>query len=211
MTPVIRVRRHSPKRLLSILLPPLRPSLGDIFMKPILSALAAPALFAAAAIVPAQAHFQLIYTPEVNLEKAGDVPLLLVFWHPFSNGHAMNMGKPEQFFVVYKGEKTDLLGKLQPVTFKGAENSAAGYEAKIPVRRLGDYIFALVPAPYLEKSEDKYIQHTKSFVNVGGTPSGWDKPLGLATEIAAKQADFHHGRLDFHRPTPVGRQARRGR
>ena len=41
-----------------------------------------------------------------------------------------------------------------------------------------------MPAPYLEKSEDKYIQQiTKSFVNVGGTPSGWDKPLGLATEI----------------------------
>lgn len=153
-------------------------------MKLITSALAAAALSAAVFVAPARAHFQLIYTPEVNLEKAGDIPLLLVFWHPFSNGHAMDMGKPEQFFVVHKGEKTDLLGKLQPVTFKGAENSSAGYEAKVPVRRLGDYIFAIVPAPYLEKSEDKYIQQlTKSYVNVGGTPSGWDKPIGLATEI----------------------------
>lgn len=152
-------------------------------MKPFKSALAATAL-AAAAVLPAQAHFQLIYTPEVNLEKAGDVPLMLVFWHPFTNGHAMDMGKPQEFFVVHKGEKTDLAGKLSPITFKGAENSSAGYEAKVSVRRLGDYIFALVPAPYLEKSEDKYIQQiTKSFVNVGGVPSGWNAPLGLATEI----------------------------
>jgi nickel transport protein len=151
-------------------------------MKWTISALAAAALSAAVLATPARAHFQLIYTPEVNLEKAGDIPLLLVFWHPFSNGQAMDMGKPEQFFVVHKGEKTDLLSKLQPITFKGAENSAAGYEAKVSVRRLGDYIFVLVPAPYLEKSEDKYIQQiTKSYMNVGGTPTGWDKPLGLAT------------------------------
>lgn len=153
-------------------------------MKLLASALAVAALSAVAAITPARAHFQLIYTPKVNLEKGGEIPLLLVFWHPFSNGHAMDMGKPEQFFVVHRGTKTDLLAKLQPVSFKGAENTSAGYEATVPVRRLGDYIFVIVPAPYLEKSEDKYIQQiTKSYVNVGGTPSGWDKPLGLATEI----------------------------
>lgn len=153
-------------------------------MKLLASAVAAVGLSAVALVTPAQAHFQLLYTPEVNLEKATELPLLLAFWHPFSNGHAMDMGKPEQFFVVHKGEKTDLLGKLQPMTFKGAENTASGYEAKVPVRRLGDYIFVLVPAPYLEKTEDKYIQQiTKSYVNLGGTPTDWSKPVGLATEI----------------------------
>jgi cobalt/nickel transport protein len=134
--------------------------------------------------LPAEAHFQLIYTPEANLEKPAEIPLLLVFWHPFDNGHVMDMGKPEQFFVVNKGKKTDLLGKLAPTTFKGATNSAAAFETRVPVRSLGDHVFALTPAPYLEKSEDKYIQQiTKAFVNQGGTPAGWDEPLGLPTEI----------------------------
>ncbi|KIZ47270.1 MULTISPECIES: DUF4198 domain-containing protein [Rhodopseudomonas] len=135
-------------------------------------------------VAPAEAHFQLIYTPKVNLEKRTEIPLLLVFWHPFANGHAMDMGRPEQFFVINKHKKTDLLGTLAPVTFKGAENSAAAFETKFTPKGLGDYVFGLVPAPYLETSEDKYIQQiTKSFVNLGGAPTDWDKPLGLPTEI----------------------------
>ena len=31
---------------------------------------------------PAQAHFQLLYTPKVMLEKHGKIPLKLVFSHP---------------------------------------------------------------------------------------------------------------------------------
>ncbi|NJO53918.1 MAG: DUF4198 domain-containing protein [Bacteroidales bacterium] len=152
-------------------------------MKVLKSALAAAAVAACAAL-PARAHFQLVYTPEVNLEKAGEIPLLLAFWHPFANGHAMDMGKPQEFFVVHKGEKTDLLAKLSPVSFRGAENAAAAFETKVPVRRMGDYIFVVVPAPYLEKSEGKFIQQiTKSFVNQGGVPTGWNEPVGLATEI----------------------------
>lgn len=140
----------------------------------------------AGALLPmgSQAHFQLIYTPNVNLEKPTNSPILLVFWHPFENGYAMDMGKPEQFIVTYKDKKTDLLDTLTPVTFKGAENSAAAFEIKYQLKGLGDYIFTLVPAPYLEKTEDKYIQQiTKSYVNLGETPTGWDEPIGLPTEI----------------------------
>ena len=140
----------------------------------------------AGALLPmgAQAHFQLIYTPTVNLQKPADIPILLLFWHPFENGHAMNMGKPEQFFVTYKSKKTELLDKLTPVTFKGAENSAAAFETKYQLKGLGDYIFALVPAPYWESTEEHFIQQiTKAYVNLGETPSGWDEPIGLPTEI----------------------------
>lgn len=48
-------------------------------------------LLACASVFPAQAHFQPIYTPEANLERPAEIPLLLVFWHPFGNGHAMDM------------------------------------------------------------------------------------------------------------------------
>jgi cobalt/nickel transport protein len=147
-----------------------------------------PALFAlgASAMISttSQAHFQLVYTPEVNLEKAGDVAFKLVFWHPFENGHVMDMGQPEEFFYIHKGKKTDLLGSLKSIEFKGSQNSAAAYETTVPLKRTGDYIFGIVPAPYLEESEDIYIQQfTKSYVNRGGIPGDWMEPIGMTTEI----------------------------
>lgn len=148
-----------------------------------LQTLAALAMSAALA-APANAHFQLLYTPEVNLEKAGDIPFKLIFWHPFENGYVMDMGNPEQFFYVHKGKKKDLLDTLKPMKFDGAANSAAAFEATVPMKRVGDYAMVIVPAPYYEKNEDIYIQQiTKSYVNRGGVPSGWNDPLGLETEI----------------------------
>ncbi|TCP38860.1 DUF4198 domain-containing protein [Rhodovulum marinum] len=149
-------------------------------MKPLLFSAALAALAAA----PACAHFQLIYNPEPNLERPGDVPLRLIFWHPMENGHAMDMGKPLELFYVFKGEKIDIGETLAPITFTGAQNGAAAFEAALPVKRNGDYIVGLVPAPYYEESEDIYIQQiTKVFFNKGGIPSGWNEPLGLPTEI----------------------------
>lgn len=136
------------------------------------------------ATAPAQAHFQLVFTPEVNLAEAGDVPFKLIFWHPFENGHVMDMGAPEEFYYVHKGKKSDLKSLLKPIEFKGSGNTAAAYEATVPMKRTGDYIFAIVPAPYYEESEDIYIQQiTKSYVNRGGIPGDWAEPIGLATEI----------------------------
>lgn len=150
-------------------------------MKGLFSAVALAALVIAA---PASAHFQLVYTPEVNLERPTDLPLKMLFWHPMENGHAMDMGTPQDFFMLHKGEKTDLTGALAPITFHGASNEAQAFEAVAPVKRNGDYIFALVPAPYYEQSEDIYIQQiTKSYVNKGGVPTDWAEPVGLPTEI----------------------------
>ncbi len=132
----------------------------------------------------AEAHFQLLYTPQVNLEEAATVPMKLVFWHPMENGHTMDMGQPEEFFYVLKGQKTDLKSALKPITFNGVDSKAKAFEADVKVRRNGDYIFGLVPAPYYEKSEDIYIQQvTKSFVNKGQLPTDWNEPIGLPTEI----------------------------
>ncbi|SDE38177.1 DUF4198 domain-containing protein [Rhodospira trueperi] len=144
--------------------------------------MAAAALILSAA--PALAHFQLAYTPEVNLEKPGEVSMKFFFWHPMENGHAMDMGAPSELALYFKGEKTDLTDRLAPVTFHAAHNEAQGYEATIPVKRNGDYIVAFTPAPYYEESEDIYIQQiTKSYLNKGGAPTGWNEPVGLPTEI----------------------------
>ncbi|MCW8331784.1 DUF4198 domain-containing protein [Photobacterium sp. SDRW27] len=132
----------------------------------------------------ANAHFQLVYTPDVIVEKPTNMDMKLVFGHPMENGHVMDMEKPEQFFVQFKDKRIDLMDKLKSISWAGPENTAKAYQADYKVKRNGDYVFAVVPAPYYEKGEDIYIQQiTKSYVNKGGLPTGWEQPLDLATEI----------------------------
>ena len=107
---------------------------------------------------------------------------------PSSAGHTMDMGKPEQFYVLYgKGEtpvKTDLMGSLKPIEWMSQGHKGQAYEAQAKARKMGDYIFVLVPAPYLETEEDIYIQQiSKVIVNVGGLPGAWNEPVGLPAEI----------------------------
>ncbi|PLX37807.1 MAG: DUF4198 domain-containing protein [Hyphomicrobiales bacterium] len=136
------------------------------------------------AVTSATAHFQLIYTQETQIGKPGDVPVKLIFWHPFENGHVMDMGRPLAFFAVHRGKKIDLMDTLRETTFTGSGNSAIAYDASVPVKRSGDYILAVTPAPYLEKSEDVYIQQiTKAYLNRSTLPTDWTTPLGLKTEI----------------------------
>lgn len=147
------------------------------------SLLAGVAIAAIAMTSQANAHFQLLYTPHVMLDKAQEIPLKLMFGHPMENGHAMDMGKPDAFDVYFKGKKKDLLPTLKPIMWKGAHNEAHAFETSYKIKRNGDYIFALTPAPYYEGSEDIYIQQiTKSYVNKA-MPTDWNEPLGLPTEI----------------------------
>lgn len=134
--------------------------------------------------VPAFAHFQMIYTPEAAKEKGGNVDLKLVFTHPFEAGHTMDMGAPVDFFMLHKGKKTDLKDALKEITWSSLTNSGAAYEAQVKARSMGDYVFCLVPEPYLETEEDIYIQQlTKVVINNAGLPTDWDAPTGMATEI----------------------------
>lgn len=150
-------------------------------------------LASVATSVPAWAHFQLIYTPQSALRTGQALTLDLVFTHPFEAGHTMSMGKPQEFYVVSqrgaaaKPRKTDLQQYLKPITWTSLTNSGDAFEAALPrevLRSLGDYVFVLVPAPYLEPAEDKYIQqYTKMVLNVGGLPGNWAEPVGLPVEI----------------------------
>ena len=136
------------------------------------------------AITGAEAHFQLIYTDAVQVDAAGDVPLKLIFWHPFENGHVMDMGQPVEFFAVHRGEKIDLMDTLKQTTFTGRENSAIAYDATVPVKRSGDYVLVVNSAPYYEGSEDIFIQQiAKSYLNRNELPTDWTEAQGLVTEI----------------------------
>jgi cobalt/nickel transport protein len=133
---------------------------------------------------PSLAHFQLLYSAQTNVTGAQELPLKLVFWHPYSNGPVMDMGAPEALYAINRGQKIDLMDSLQAVRFQGAANSATAFEAMVPIRRAGDYVLVLKPAPFYEASEDIFIQQiTKSYINQGQLPSDWDQPQDLETEI----------------------------
>ncbi|PIE11286.1 MAG: nickel transporter [Rhodobacterales bacterium] len=141
-------------------------------------------LAAIALPVMGQAHFLLEYTTDTMIEAPGDVPVKLIFWHPFENGHVMNLDMPEEFFVVHNGARTDLKDTLEPVRFTGGENEGAAFKGSVPVKRSGDYVLVTVPTPYYEQSEDIYIQQiTKAFLNRNELPTDWMEPVGLPTEI----------------------------
>jgi cobalt/nickel transport protein len=140
-----------------------------------------------------QAHFQILYTPDLAHVRGVDAPVLMAFSHPVHGGPNMDMGRPEAFYVLaQRGDegpvkKTELLEYLDETTFNPGENSSVAYAGVVPrnvVRSLGDYTFVLQPAPYYEAGEDKYIQQfTKTVMNVGGVPGNWSEPLGLPAEI----------------------------
>ncbi|MFP4393376.1 MAG: DUF4198 domain-containing protein [Desulfohalobiaceae bacterium] len=136
------------------------------------------------AATSAQAHFQLIYTPESALQKPEKLQLRLIFTHPFDAGHTMDMPEPEEFYVLHKGQKTDLMQDLQPIKWQGAHNSGQAFATDYSLRGMGDWVFALKPEPYYEEKEEVYIQQiTKTVVNVKGLPTDWDTELGLKAEI----------------------------
>lgn len=151
------------------------------------------ALLALVGATAAEAHFQLVYTPETALHGAEALHFVMVFSHPAHGGPSMEMAEPGAFFVIsQRGDdaepvRTDLKGSLQPIEWQSNDGAVRAYEAKLArsaTRSLGDYVFVFEPGPYLETQEDKFIQQfTKTMVNVGGVPGNWAEPVGLPAEI----------------------------
>ncbi|MCX8955461.1 DUF4198 domain-containing protein, partial [Ruegeria sp. NA] len=83
----------------------------------------------------ANAHFLLEYTADTMIDAPGNVPVKLIFWHPFSNGHVMDLDKPQEFYVIHNGQKTDLLDTLEPIRFAGGEHEGAAFKGYVPVKR----------------------------------------------------------------------------
>ena len=149
--------------------------------KTILSTVAAATLMA----TTAQAHFQMVYTPNTALTKGKTIEFKHVFTHPFADEHTMDMAGVEEFYVITeKKGKKDLKNTLKPITWKGKHNSGKAFESKYKARSMGDHVIVLKPKPYYEANEDIYIQQiTKTIINVAGVPNGWDATLGLKAEI----------------------------
>jgi cobalt/nickel transport protein len=151
------------------------------------------AVLSAVMAAPALGHFQMIYAGDANRAANQPADMLLLFTHPFSGSHFMEMGMPVSFTVTHQRgdaepKMTDLTPRLEAIPFSGNDGVAAtGYKVAIPqteFRSAGDYVFALTQAPYYEATEDKYIQqYAKAIFNIAGVPGNWDQVMGLPVEI----------------------------
>jgi cobalt/nickel transport protein len=127
------------------------------------------------------AHFGVIIPSDdiISKEDKKDITLQIKFIHPFE-GHYMNMEMPKAFGVMVDGNKQDLLQTLKKNVVKGFTTWETSYKIKKP----GDYVFFVEPAPYWETAEESFIIHyTKVVVDALGLEEGWDNELGLKTEI----------------------------
>ncbi|MGA1862491.1 DUF4198 domain-containing protein [Deferribacter thermophilus] len=131
--------------------------------------------------INAYAHFQLILPENDTITNIKEYNLLIkyIFMHPFEQNY-MNMEKPIDAGFFLNGKKYSLLKNL---TNYKIENFNA-WKTNFRFKRPGDYIFYVIPKPYFEPAEEKFIQHiTKVTVNAFGLQKGWDKPVGLKAEI----------------------------
>lgn len=119
------------------------------------------------------AHFEILYTPEVELETR-EVKLTNFFSHPYAGKHLMKSGLTTEgkvlglkdAFVVHDGKKTSLINKMTKVTYTTEETKAPGYDITVSnMKSMGDYAVVIVPHPYWEPAENLYIQQiTKLFL-----------------------------------------------
>ncbi len=147
-------------------------------MRRVIFALAGLGLFLAS---PALAHFGMLI-PDKNLVEAEGskaVSLQCLFWHPMEN-KGMDLARPAALGVVAAGQKIDLSASLKEQKVQGKTTWTASYTVKRP----GDHLFFMDPAPYWEPAEDKWIiHHTKTVVGALGSQEGWDQPVGQKMEI----------------------------
>ena len=128
------------------------------------------------------AHFQVLIpsTDIVTIEGRKTITLNMVFTHPMELGPAMEMGMPRRFGVLVDGQKRDLKATLDPKKVDGK----TAYSCSFRIRRPGDYVFYVEPAPYWEPAEQKMIVHyTKVVVDAFGAEEGWDQMVGFPVEI----------------------------
>jgi cobalt/nickel transport protein len=132
-------------------------------------------LVALALVQPVQAHFQSIYADNYNQPAPAEVPLKLIFWHPFFDGPSVDMPPPEEFYALHRGERIDLMDSVTETVFQGPDGTSVAYDAVLPAQRLGDYVLMLTTGPFRDETAGLVIQqYVKAVINRGGLPTDWD-------------------------------------
>jgi cobalt/nickel transport protein len=130
-----------------------------------------------------QAHFQEIIPSADIVESAKDASLTidLTFTHPMEQGPVMNMAMPETLDVITPSGRESLLTSL---SLSSAAGEAQTYQVNYQLKKPGDHIFYIQPAPYWEPAEGVMIvHHTKVVVDAFNGEANWDALVGAPVEI----------------------------
>lgn len=137
---------------------------------------------------PALCHFGMVI-PSDNMVMPNDnrsVRLMLSFSHPMEMV-GMKLAKPKIFKVVAGDKQNDLIDDLKPIQVM----DHGAWQLDYPIKRPGVYTFYMEPQPYWEPTEDLFIIHfTKTVVAAFGDDEGWDREIGLKTEIVPLSKPF---------------------
>ena len=136
----------------------------------------------------ANAHFGIVI-PSASIVTQSDksiIQLTLSFAHPFEQ-KGMNLARPKSFGVVHRGKQSSLLPHLKQVKSLGH----LAWQSNYRIRQPGIHTFYMEPEPYWEQAEDCFIIHyTKTVVAAFGDDQGWDREIGLKTEIVPVTRPF---------------------
>jgi cobalt/nickel transport protein len=138
--------------------------------------------------VSVKAHYGMVIPSDtmVMQEDNRKVTLTLSFSHPFE-GIGMVLEKPSVFNVDAHGQTRHLLENLKTKKVMGQTAWSMDYTVKRP----GACTFYMEPAPYWEPAEDRFIIHyTKTVIAAFGDDEGWDREVGLKTEIVPLSKPF---------------------
>ena len=128
------------------------------------------------------AHFGTILTKRTMLDQRHrKTTVVFAFLHPFEQT-GMNLAKPDVVKAVNMthGRVINLLSKIRPIKILNHRAWKTIFRPNFP----GVYCLYMVPKPYWEPAEDKFIKHiTKTYIGAFGEEDGWGKPLGLEVEV----------------------------
>jgi len=131
--------------------------------------------------ISAHAHFGMLI-PSDTMIMQGDnrtVRVQASFSHPFE-GIGMEMAMPRVCSVLANGNMMDLKALLK----KDRVMDHTAWSLDYKISRPGVYMFLLEPEPYWEPAENAFIIHyTKTVVTAFSDDEGWDREIGLKTEI----------------------------
>ncbi len=147
------------------------------------------ALFIAISLnTSALAHFGMLIPSDSMVMQGEDktVHIEASFSHPFEKV-GMPLVKPAVFNLQTLEKTRDLLPQIKSTKLMGNQ----AWELNYKINRPGVYQFYMEPQPYWEPAEDCFIIHyTKTIVAAYGDEEGWDKELGLKTEIVPLTRPF---------------------
>lgn len=134
------------------------------------------------------AHFAMVIPSDTMIMQGEprEVKVTLSFSHPFQR-KGMELEKPFQFGVVMARWKKSLRFLLERTIVMGH----TGWTVEYRIARPGVYTFYMEQKPQWDEAEDRYfIHHAKTVISAFGYEKGWDKPLGLKTEIVPLTRPF---------------------